>query len=68
MLLVECKILAARILDIIIDYEFNIRVSLITKHFKDVMEVDTDLSKYALDKIEFTKKWNKHQMYELFAP
>jgi len=60
-LLVECKILAARILNIIIDYEFNARVSLITKHFKDVMEVDTDLSKYTLDKIEFIKKWNKHQ-------
>jgi len=36
-LLVECKILAAEILSIIIDYEFNVRVSTITKHFKDVM-------------------------------
>lgn len=35
-LLVQCKLLAAKILNIIIDYEFNIRVSMITKHFKDV--------------------------------
>lgn len=36
-LMVECKILAAQILNIIIDYEYNVRVSIITKYFKDVM-------------------------------
>ncbi len=50
-LLVECKILAAQILNIIIDYEYNVRVSIITKYFKDVMENDVDLSKYKFDKV-----------------
>ena len=49
-LLVECKILAAQILNIMIDYEKNVRVSIMTKHFKDVMEVDIDLTKYTYDK------------------
>lgn len=45
-MLVQCKILAARILNIIIDYEYNVRVSIITKYFKDVMESNVDLSPY----------------------
>ena len=45
-LLVECKILAAKILNIIIDYEFNIRVSKITNHFKDVQQQEIDLEPY----------------------
>ena len=49
-LLVECKILAAQILNIMIDYEKNVRVSIMTKHFKDVMEVDIDLTQYTYDK------------------
>ncbi len=67
-LLVECKILAAKILNIIIDYEFNVRVSIITKHFKDVMEVDVDLSDYSYDKKEFIEKWRMHNEYDLFVP
>lgn len=59
-LLVECKILAAKILNIIVDYEYNVRVSIITKHFKDVMEVDTDLSAYTYNKKEFIDKWYLH--------
>jgi hypothetical protein len=58
---VECKILAAKILNIIIDYEYNVRVSLITKYFKDVMEFDVDLSKYLYDKIKFINKWRGHK-------
>lgn len=63
-LLVECKILAAKILNIIIDYEYNVRVSIITKYFKDVMEIDVDLSKYVYDKINFINKWKNHNEYQ----
>jgi hypothetical protein len=45
-----------------------VRVSIITKHFKDVMEVDVDLSNYIYDKKEFIEKWREHKEYELFAP
>jgi hypothetical protein len=38
-------------MNIIIDYEYNVRVSIITKYFKDVMEMDVDLSKYKFDKM-----------------
>ena len=61
--MVECKILAAEILNIIIDYEYNVRVSIITKYFKDVMENDVDLSKYKYDAVEFTKKWRYNQEF-----
>ncbi len=66
--MVECKILAAEILNIIIDYEYNVRVSIITKYFKDVMENDVDLSKYKYDAVEFTKKWRSNQEFELIQP
>lgn len=65
-LLVECKILAAKILNIIIDYEYNVRVSIITKYFKDVMEFDVNLSNYVYDKMDFIKKWKSHIEYEQF--
>lgn len=45
-LLVKCKILAAEILDIIIDNETNIRVSEITKLFKDILQMNLDLSEF----------------------
>ena len=60
-LLVECKILAAKILNIIIDYEFNIRVSIITKHFKDAQQQKIDMSLYPFDDWEFTQKWKKNR-------
>ncbi len=68
MLLVECKILAAKILNIIIDYEYNVRVSMITKYFKDVMEIEVDLSNYPYDKMKFIKIWKNHVEYDQFAP
>ena len=52
-LLVECKILAAKIINIIIDYEFNIRVSIITKHFKDVQQQEYDLTDYPYEEEKF---------------
>jgi hypothetical protein len=67
-LLVECKILAAQILNIIIDYEFNVRVSTITKHFKDVMENDVDLSGFKYDAELFRKKWETNQEFEHIEP
>lgn len=67
-LLVQCKILTAKILNIIIDYEYNVRVSIITKYFKDVMEFDVDLSNYIYDNMEFIKKWKSHNEYQLFEP
>lgn len=48
-LLVQCKVLAAEILDIIIDYEFNIRVSSITSYFRKVQEQEVDLRNYPYD-------------------
>ena len=45
-LLVRCKILAAEILDIILDNENNIRVSIITKLFKDILQMNLDLSEF----------------------
>ncbi len=59
----ECKILAAQILNIIIDYEYNVRVSTITKHFKDVMENDVDLSGFNYDAEQFRKKWENSQEF-----
>ena len=56
-LLVECKILAAKILNIIIDYEFNIRVSKITNHFKDVQQQEIDLEPYPYNEWKFKEKW-----------
>ena len=66
--MVECKVLAAKILNIIIDYEYNLRVSIITKYFKDVMDIDVNLSKYKYDKMEFIHKWKNHVEYKQFAP
>lgn len=43
-------------------------MSIITKHFKDVMEVDVDLSNYVYDKKEFIEKWRENDEYDLFAP
>jgi hypothetical protein len=67
-LLVQCKILAAQILDIIIDYEFNIRVSSITNYFRKVQEQDVDLRNYPYDGFGFKKKWGHVKEYSLFAP
>lgn len=41
---------------------------MITKYFKDVMEIDVDLSKYNYDKIKFINTWKNHKEYEEFAP
>lgn len=33
---------------------------MITKYFKDVMEIDVDLSKFNYDKMDFIKRWKNH--------
>lgn len=66
--MVQCKVLAAKILDIIIDYEFNIRVSSITKYFKDVQEQEVDLQNYPYKEYEFKKKWKEDKEYDIFRP
>jgi hypothetical protein len=43
-------------------------VSIITKYFKDVMEMDVDLSKYEYNKKDFIELWNKHIEYDKFYP
>lgn len=67
-LLVQCKILAAQILDIIIDYEFNIRVSSITSYFRKVQEQNLDLKNYPYDETKFKEKWKDNKEFHLFCP
>ena len=43
---VRCKILAAEILDLLLANENNIRVSIITKLFKDILQMNLDLSEF----------------------
>jgi hypothetical protein len=54
-MLVKCKILAAEIFDIILDNENNIRVSEITKLFKDILQMNLDLSEFDITS-QITKK------------
>jgi hypothetical protein len=70
-MLVKCKILAAEIFDIILDNENNIRVSEITKLFKDILQMNLDLSEFDIteeSQAELDRKLRDYKEYHKFKP
>ena len=70
-LLVRCKILAAEILDLLLANENNIRVSIITKLFKDILQMNLDLSEFDIteeSQAELDRQLREYPEYHKFKP